>query len=622
MLDVTVLTEPLKRPRAGTDPGGVRRVLALTLVLIALPVPAARAADGETRIVVARDPGLTRAERADIRDDAGVQLLETLRIPNTEVVTTDTPKAALAALRSDADVRYAEIDRVRHAFTNDEFFGAQWALSNDGGNVSRWFGGATGTSDADMDVPETWGQSTGSGIVVAIVDTVVQATHPDLMHNMASSANFVSVEADPTATDERDHGTHVAGIIAAERDNGVGVAGIAPDARIMSLRALDDSGSGYDSDIANAFDYAAAHGARIVNASLGGPGGDGSVLRAAIARHPNTLYVVAAGNGGDDGIGDDDDSTPEWPCDVAEPNVVCVGASTQSDSRASFSNYGATSVDLFAPGEDIASTVRTDTGALPPYGGMSGTSMASPAVAAEAALVLAADPALSAAGVKSAILHTVDDKPAFAGVSVTGGRANAQAAVAQVAAATPRDDDRDGVPNAADRTPRGPDTDGDGVPALDDRCPTQAGPAGNHGCPVPATTPAPTPTATPVATSTPVADTDHDGRLDSADACPTEPALTPTGCPVPALRSLKVSARHRRLSARVRADRFATITVRIERRSCRRHHCRYRRVASKRASGRRTTLARKLRRGRYRVTVRLSSAAGRGKTVRRTVRVR
>jgi thermitase len=597
----------------------VRRALVVVLALVALPVPAARAADDPTRIVVGRDPGLSPAERADIRHDADVRLLKTLPVANTEVVTTGAPKAALAELRADPDVRYAEVDHVRHALSDDPDFDAQWALVNDGGNAARWFSGAgAGTADADMDVPEAWAQSTGSGVVVGVVDTVVQSDHPDLVHNMAAAANFVSVEA-ASGADERDHGTHVSGIVAAERDNGIGVAGIAPDARIVSLRALDDTGSGYDSDIASAFDYAGAHGVRVVNASLGGEGGDGRILRDAIARHPATLYVVAAGNGGADGIGDDDDATAEWPCDVAEPNVICVGASTQSDSRAGFSNYGATTVDLFAPGDLIASTVRNG------YGGMSGTSMASPAVAAEAALVLAADPALSAAAVKAAILDTVDAEPAFAGKSVTGGRANARAAVAHVALASPPDDDGDGTPNPIDRTLRGADADGDGVGAMDDACPAQAGPASNGGCPVSpaptATTPPPPVSAPPAA---PAADGDRDGLADNADACPGEPAATATGCPVPRVRTVRLTvARHRVLAATVRADRFAKISVRLERRTCRKHHrCRYRRVAAKTAVARSATLSRRVTRGAYRVTVRVSSAAGRATAVRRSIRVR
>jgi hypothetical protein len=124
-----------------------------------------------------------------------------------------------------------------------------------------------------------------------------------------------------------------------------------------------------------------------------------------------------------------------------------------------------------------------------------------------------------------------------------------------------------------------------------------------------------------------VSDLDGDGRPDDADACPTEAAATLDGCPLPRVRSLRVRlARHHRVSARVRTDRAATIAVRIDRRSCRAHHhhrrCRYRRVAARTASGRRATLARRLSPGRYRVTVLLTSAAGRGATVHRALRVR
>ena len=142
-----------------------------------------------------------------------------------------------------------------------------------------------------MDVIEAWAASTGAGQTVAVVDTGVDGTHPDLDGQVAGGYDFVDDDADPS--DPEGHGTHVAGTIAASRGNGMGVAGVAPNARLVPLRALGATGT--DIETAEAFDWAGDHGIRIVNASLAG---DRSSIaeRTAIAAHPQTLYVVAAGN--------------------------------------------------------------------------------------------------------------------------------------------------------------------------------------------------------------------------------------------------------------------------------------------------------------------------------------
>jgi hypothetical protein len=141
--------------------------------------------------------------------------------------------------------------------------------------------------------------------------------------------------------------------------------------------------------------------------------------------------VVAAGN---DSADDDDPAQASYPCALPEANVVCVGASDESDQPASFSNYGATSVDLFAPGVDIASTYFD---APDSYWLMDGTSMASPFVAGTAALALAANPQASTAQLRAALLDTVDRRPALSGLSVTGGRLNAAGAVSELSGVTP-----------------------------------------------------------------------------------------------------------------------------------------------------------------------------------------
>jgi subtilisin family serine protease len=191
-------------------------------------------------------------------------------------------------------------------------------------------------------------------VIVGIVDSGVTANDPDLAPNMLAGRNFVGDRTLTDTHDELGHGTHVAGIVGGASGDGFGVTGVSPNVRILPLRALDDTGSGDTTWIAAAFTYAADHGAKVVNASLGAAGVD-EALHAAIASRPNTLFVVAAGNSGAN-----NDTSDVYPCTDPDPNVICVAASDQNDNLASFSNYGATSVDLAAPGENIASTYLPD----------------------------------------------------------------------------------------------------------------------------------------------------------------------------------------------------------------------------------------------------------------------
>ena len=400
---------------------------------------------GATAIIVRREPGLTAAERADVRADADVTLERRSTLADTEVVRADKGDLAeaVAELNRDPDVVYAEPVVVQSALTADPYWNSLWGLES--------------ASDVDMDVPEAWTRATGTGVTVGVVDTGLARTHPDLANQLAYNAGeaaadkrangidddgngyvddwngFDFVTAYPSISvyegdntpgpdndpqDDHGHGTHVAGTIAAQRDNNQGIAGVAPGARIMPLRALGTNGYGTNIAIAEAFDYAGRMGLRIVNASLGGPGLDQTQL-AAIQAHPNTLYVIAAGNSNVN-----NDVTPHGPCALPAANILCVGASDENDRRASFSNYGANSVDVFAPGTSILST-------YPPasYVYMQGTSMASPNAAGVAALVLSAKPGASALDVKSAIMASTEAKPDLAGKAVTGGRINADRAV-------------------------------------------------------------------------------------------------------------------------------------------------------------------------------------------------
>jgi hypothetical protein len=214
----------------------------------------------------------------------------------------------------------------------------------------------------------------------------------------------------------------VSGIIGANRGNAIGISGIAPEATLLPVRALDDNGDGSWDDVMDAFDWAADHGAQVVNASIGGP--YQSTLQTAFdqiyAAHPTTTFVIAAGN---DSLNNDLSPVRSLPCVTSAANVLCVGATTNTDARATFSNYGTTTVDLFAPGNAIISTFPTGA-----YANLSGTSMAAPYVAGAAALV-AEELGLRGAALAQRLKATVDPVAGLAGLAVTGGRLNAARAV-------------------------------------------------------------------------------------------------------------------------------------------------------------------------------------------------
>jgi thermitase len=463
----------------------------LIALVFALAFPGLASANSWTQIIVKRDPGLTAAERADIRADAQVRFVESLPLVRTEVVAAQPGDVADAIrdLNADPDVVYAERDRVVRAFSNDDYFNDQWGLFNDGHPL---FGpGDPAVHDADMDVPEAWDLSTGAGRVVAVVDTGVDPAHEDLGGRVLPGWDFV--DNDPYASDEIGHGTHVAGTIAATRDNGMGVAGVAPDARILPIRVLNADGFGYVSDVIQGYDYAADRGARVVNASLGSET-PSLAEETAIEAHPEVTFVVAAGNGGDDELGDDNDDPgeAEYPCAYDSLNVVCVGASRHDDTAAGFSNYGETTVDVFAPGYGIVATFPGDA-----YAWGDGTSMATPHVAAEAALLLGRNPELEPADIKAAIIGTADYKNALNDLSVSDGRANANLALRTIdydvdgdpdgldncpAVSNPAQEDAD-ADGIGDACPPVPDADGDGKTVPTDKCPAEAAAYAADGCP-------------------------------------------------------------------------------------------------------------------------------------------
>jgi subtilisin family serine protease len=289
--------------------------------------------------------------------------------------------------RTSTDVLTYEQDVPVHAdyIENDPRRPEQWALDR-------------------VPYEAVWGATKfGAGMTVAVVDTGVEAAHEDLAGSVVAGTDLAGDQAqvDPAdngMVDPGGHGTHVAGIIAAHANNGRGIVGAAPGAHIMPVRVLDAHGSGTSSGVADGVIWAADHGARVINLSLGGGPSDGMRTAIQYARSKNALVFAAAGNGYQSG------NTPTYP--AAYPEAIAVAAVDSNLNHASFSNSGSY-VDIAAPGDMILSTYG---GSTPnDYEYMAGTSMATPYAAAEAALLMAENPNLTNDRVEQIMESTASD---------------------------------------------------------------------------------------------------------------------------------------------------------------------------------------------------------------------
>lgn len=355
-------------------------------------------------------------ERERVRQSIGGKLLKASKLIKRDLirVRNGDAEAVAQAVRGLPGVKDAYPDRLAKVSlaVNDPLLSDEWGL-------------------AKIQASTAWDTSQGDGVKVAVLDCGIHDSHPDLTGKVVLASNF---STSSNSGDGCNHGTHVAGTIAAVTNNAVGVAAVAPKVFLMNGKVLGDSGSGSFTDVEDGIVWAASNGAKVISMSLGAATSCPSATQIAVNTAWNTygaVVVAAAGNGGADGVGD---KGAEAPGNCA--NVISVAATNSSDAKPSWSNYGTglsnlnANVDVAAPGVSILSTVNPDhpenNGILYDY--FSGTSMATPHTAAVVALIWKTSYGTSAAAVRDRLFSTADD------ISGTGtlwveGRINAAAAV-------------------------------------------------------------------------------------------------------------------------------------------------------------------------------------------------
>lgn len=366
----------------------------------ALPASGPEFKAGEVLVKLSDSASMAAAQ--EMRSRYGATYVRSLLGGGVELwqVTLGRELEVAAQLELDQAVEFAEPNWRAYALgtPNDPLYPAQWAHPT-------------------IQSPQGWDLSTGSAdVVIAIIDTGIDAGHPDLAAKIVAGYDFVGNDTDPH--DLNGHGTHCAGIAAAVTDNGTGVAGLNWQARIMPVRVLDREGSGWMSDIVDGIYWAYQHGAQVLSLSLGGQGYSSALQNAVTAAHDNGSLVVAAmGNDREDG------NPTSYP--AANEDVMAVAATTRTDSYAFYSQFGS-HCDIAAPGGEISylgdpdgilSTLPTDNnfylrtryGFDRNYDYLQGTSMATPYVAGLAALIWAQAPSLAPDEVQQTIQDTADD---------------------------------------------------------------------------------------------------------------------------------------------------------------------------------------------------------------------
>lgn len=396
--------------------------------------------------------GTTRQMIEAISERLNDQIADRIEsVDGLEVIEDEDGKNAeevVAQYRGLPEVEYAEPnyeikldheDRGKHVHANDEMFFRQWGLFNRGQDA--------GKAGADISAMRAWAVTKGSDqVVVAVLDSGVDYSHPDLENNIWARPPIIMAYQDEDLTpdgpiddvhgfnvaedtgdpmDDNGHGTHCAGIIGAEGDNGLGITGVNWNVMIMPLKFMDADGVGTTRDAIEAINYVinrkrAGVNVRIISASWGSTAKSRAledVIRK--AGDEGILFVAAAGN-----AGTDNDRTPHYPSSYDLGNVISVAALNRNDELTSFSNYGARSVHIAAPGQAILSTWLQHG-----FEEKQGTSMATPFVSGVAALILSQNPGISVGDLRARLLKSVDQLPSLKAKVSSGGRVNAAKAV-------------------------------------------------------------------------------------------------------------------------------------------------------------------------------------------------
>jgi hypothetical protein len=439
------------RPRAGN--ANVKRLVVTCLVVAAalLLATGACAAAGASpawvpgELIVKFKSGVPATQKSALVRGRQVRAFRLIGAEHWKLDDDKSVAATAAALMTDPRVEYAEPNYLLYKLDtpNDALFGELWGLHNTGQTI----GGVAGVPDADIDAVEAWDIATGSSsVVVAVIDTGIDVAHPDLAANIWTNPGEIAgnnldddgngfiddlhgwdfLEGDNEPTDDNSHGTHCAGTIGAVAGNGVGVAGVAWNVQLMALKFQSAAGTGSTVDAIACIEYATSMGVDVMSNSWGNTAYS-SALEAAIraASDADIFFVAAAGN-----LGADNDVTPFYPSSYDVANVISVMATDNRDRPADDSawatNYGASTVDIAAPGMRIWSTIRNNS-----YMYLSGTSMAAPYVSGALALLRARFPDISVAGGRFLLLNVGNDPlPSLAGLCVSGARLNLRRLIA------------------------------------------------------------------------------------------------------------------------------------------------------------------------------------------------
>ena len=363
------------------------------------------------------------------------------KLKNTEVITSQEKlrvsdlMSELKQKKLDTYIEYIQPDYEVTLSSNDPLFNSQWGI---GSTVSGEVYGSR------ANVVDAWEESQGEGVTVAVIDTGIDINHEDLQENIwvntveipgngidddgsghIDDVNGWNFNEDNNVVNKGDmeHGTHIAGIIAAVKDNGKGIAGVAPKAKVMPLKVFNN-GQAYTSDIVEAIGYAEKMGVKVVNCSWGSSE-ENPALKEAI-ENSNMLFVCAAGNNGVN-----IDTNPVYPASYPNDNIITVGAMDKKSALTIFSNYGENGVDIVAPGEGIISTLTDNS-----YDQMSGTSMAAAFVSGEAVLLWSKNSSVASSEIKSRIIASSDKMPEFMGKVYQGCKINFYNAINDVYGST------------------------------------------------------------------------------------------------------------------------------------------------------------------------------------------